>query len=137
MKKKYENNQNLIIISWLFLIIALWSSLTVLNKEIYIYKKISGVLYTDSAMEAVISREDTKLLQKNKYVFINNKKMKIKIVQVNENILRRNKTSYNQVFINIGEKVGSVGEVVSVTAVTKRIKVANIFKIIWEGDNDS
>ncbi|MDO5393192.1 MAG: hypothetical protein Q4F33_01200 [Mycoplasmatota bacterium] len=137
MKKKYENNQNLIIISWLFLIIALWSSLTVLNKEIYIYKKISGVLYTDSAMEVVISREDTKLLQKNKYVFINNKKMKIKIVQVNENILRRNKTSYNQVFINIGEKVGSVGEVVSVTAVTKRIKVANIFKIIWEGDNDS
>lgn len=137
MKKKYENNQNLIIISWLFLIIALWSSLTVLNKEIYIYKKISGVLYTDSAMEVVISREDTKLLQKNKYVFINNKKMKIKIVQVNENILRRNKTSYNQVFINIGEKVGSVGEVVSVTTVTKRIKVANIFKIIWEGDNDS
>lgn len=137
MKKKYENNQNLIIISWLFLIIALWSSLTVLNKEIYIYKKISGVLYTDSAMEVVISREDTKLLQKNKYVFINNKKMKIKIVQVNENILRRNKTSYNQVFINIGEKFGSVGEVVSVTAVTKRIKVANIFKIIWEGDNDS
>lgn len=137
MKKKYENNQNLIIISWLFLIIALWSSLTVLNKEIYIYKKISGVLYTDSAMEVVISREDTKLLQKNKYVFINNKKMKIKIVQVNENILRRNKTSYNQVFINIGEKVGLVGEVVSVTAVTKRIKVANIFKIIWEGDNDS
>jgi len=137
LKKKYENNQNLIIISWLFLIIALWSSLTVLNKEIYIYKKISGVLYTDSAMEVVISREDTKLLQKNKYVFINNKKMKIKIVQVNENILRRNKTSYNQVFINIGEKVGSVGEVVSVTAVTKRIKVANIFKIIWEGDNDS
>lgn len=137
MKKKYENNQNLIIISWLFLIIALWSSLTVLNKEIYIYKKISGVLYTDSAMEVVISREDTKLLQKNKYVFINNKKMKIKIVQVNENILRRNKTSYNQVFINIGEKVGSVGEVFSVTAVTKRIKVANIFKIIWEGDNDS
>lgn len=136
MKKKYENNQNLII-SWLFLIIALWSSLTVLNKEIYIYKKISGVLYTDSAMEVVISREDTKLLQKNKYVFINNKKMKIKIVQVNENILRRNKTSYNQVFINIGEKVGSVGEVFSVTAVTKRIKVANIFKIIWEGDNDS
>lgn len=123
--------------SWLFLIIALWSSLPVLNKEIYIYKKISGVLYTDSAMEVVISREDTKLLQKNKYVFINNKKMKIKIVQVNENILRRNKTSYNQVFINIGEKVGSVGEVVSVTAVTKRIKVANIFKIIWEGDNDS
>lgn len=137
MKKKYENNQNLIIISWLFLIIALWSSLTVLNKEIYIYKKISGVLYTDSAMEVVISREDTKLLQKNKYVFINNKKMKIKIVQVNENILRKNKTSYNQVFINIGEKVGSVGEVVSITAVTKRIKVANIFKIIWEGDNDS
>ena len=137
MKKKYENNQNLIIISWLFLIIALWSSLTVLNKEIYIYKKISGLLYTDSAMEVVISREDTKLLQKNNYVFINNKKMKIKIVQVNENILRRNKTSYNQVFINIGEKVGSVGEVVSVTAVTKRIKVANIFKIIWEGDNDS
>lgn len=135
MKKSYEIFESRIIISWLFVVIVLVVGWLILNKDIYSYKKFSGIMYTDTVLEVVLDREDTKLLQRNKRIFIKDKNKKVEVVQVEKNILKRNKKRYNQVFLEVGKKNGKTGEIVEFTVVEKRIKVKNIFKIIWEGDN--
>lgn len=134
MKKKYENCEWIIISSWLFFIMVLVVGWIVLNKDIYSYKKFSGVLYTDTVLEVILDKEETKLLQRNSRVFIDDKNKKVEVIRVERDILKRKKKNYNQVFLEIGENVGKTGDIVEFTVIEKRMKVKNIFKIIWEGD---
>lgn len=135
MKKKYEKNESIIIISWLFIFIVLVVGWIILNREFYIYKKFSGILYTDTVIEVVLNKEDTKLLQRNKKVFINDSQLKVQIIRIEKNVIKKNNQSYNQVFLEIGKGKGKTGDVVEFTVIEKRIKIRNIFRIIWEGDN--
>lgn len=137
MKKKYEKVDNLIIISWLFLFIVLVIGWIILKEKIYSYKKYSGVLYTDEILEVILSKDDTKLLQRNKEVYILNKKYNIKVSRVEEDILKRDGKKLNQVFLDFSKDLGTTGDVVEFTVIKRRIKGINVFKIIWEGDNNS
>lgn len=134
MKKRYESYEWIIISSWLFLIIVLVIGWIILSKDIYSYQKFSGVLYTDTVLEVILDKEETKLLQRNKKVFIGDRNKKIEVIRVERDILKRKKKNYNQVFLDIGEKNGKTGDIVEFTVIEKRMKVKSIFKIIWEGD---
>lgn len=137
MKKKYEKVDNLIIISWLFLFIVLVVGWIILKEKIYTYKKYAGVLYTDEVLEVMLNKEDTKLLQRNKEVYILNKKYNIKVRRVEEDILKREGKKFNQVFLEFSKDLGTPGDVVEFTVAERRIRGVNIFKIIWEGDDNS
>ncbi len=137
MKKKYEKDETIIIISWIFIFIVIVVGWILLNKEIYVYKKFAGILYTDTALEVTLNKSDTKLIQRNSKIFVENNLKKINIIRVEKDVLKRNNVQYNKVFLDIGKGNGKTGDVVEFSMIEKRVKVANIFKIIWDGDNNN
>lgn len=105
------------------------------NTKFYIYKKFSGVVYKEGVIELLLSNDELKLFYKNVGVFINNKKEKIKIRNINKNVLERKGVSYNQVFLNISfTDMYKVNDVIEISVLSSRDKLINIFKVIWEGD---
>ena len=106
-----------------------------LNKKIFVYKMFSGVVYKNNVIELLLSDDELLLFYKNMNMFIDDNKVKIKIRKVESDVLQRGGVFYNQLFLNIKlNDTYKVNDVVKVSVVQKKMKIFNIFKIIWEGD---
>lgn len=106
-----------------------------LNKKIFVYKIFSGVVYKNNVIELLLSDDELLLFYKNMNMFIDDNKVKIKIRKVESDVLQRGGVFYNQLFLNIKlNDTYKVNDVVKVSVVQKKMKIFNIFKIIWEGD---
>lgn len=135
MKKRYEKSKLVIGISVLLIYFILLFGFYLFNKKIFVYKKFSGVVCKNNAIELLVSKEELKLFYKNTNIFINNKREKIKIVKVEKNILQREGVKYNHIFINVRlSGMYKVNDVVYLSILERKDRVINIFKIIWKGD---
>ena len=106
-----------------------------LNKKIFVYKIFSGVVYKNNVIELLLSDDELLLFYKDMNMFIDDNKVKIKIRKVESDVLQRGGVFYNQLFLNIKlNDTYKVNDVVKVSVVQKKMKIFNIFKIIWEGD---
>lgn len=119
----------------MFLIVVIIFIWFLFNTKFNIYKKFSGVVYKEGVIELIVSDEELKLFYKNVDVFINDKKEKIKIRNINKDILERNGVSYNQVFLEVSfTNMYKVNDVIEISVLSSRDKLIKIFKVIWEGD---
>lgn len=121
--------------SFLFSILIFCFIYYLFNKKIFVYKIFSGVIYKDNVIELFLSDDELLLFYKNMNMFIDDNKVKIKIIKVENDILHRGGVFYNQLFLDVKlNNTYKVNDVVKVSVVRRKMKIFNIFKIIWEGD---
>ena len=101
MKKKYEKNKLIIIICFIFFIIIFLFLLFIFNKKIVVYKNISGVVFSDNIVTFLVDDSELKLFSKNKVFYFCGKRKKIKIKEINKDVLKRNGKNYHYVYLEV------------------------------------
>ena len=133
--KKYEKFSFVLFI-YLFTFILEFIYVIVLfeNKE-YKYEKITAMVVKNNLAIIVISPQNKKLLYKNKYLFINNKKKKYEIVEERNNTIRQGKNKYYEVLIKFKfDKNYKSSDIMSISIKKEKYRMIEIFSLIWDGD---
>ncbi len=133
MKKRYEKNQALftsiflLIISYIIFIDIIFTN--TYNK----YILINASVLNDKVIDTFITNKELKYLKANHYVYINDKKYKRKIEEVNRNILKQNNKFYHEVKVKIDlDKKYKVGDSITIRVMEKKEKLYKIFKSCWK-----
>lgn len=101
--------------------------------KIYKYKEFYCIMSQKNTCLLVIKKKEKKLLYKNSILYIKNKKIKFQIVEDNGIVITKNKEIYNEVLIKLDRNYPGK-ETLNVLLPDKKIKLLEIFKLIWEGD---
>ena len=124
MKKfKYES---IFIYNFIFLIVGLFIIISILNKLIpsYIVTKASIVL--DNTYSAFIDNKTLKQLNKNPYVYIDNKRIKIEIIDTYKKYYK----NYNKVIFKIKKKINN--KELDISIYNNKDDFKKIFFKCWE-----
>lgn len=134
MKKHYEDFRKIIFLFFILVLLILMFSVFICNSKISIYKMFNGVVFNEEHVLFMLGDDELKLFQKNKIIFIENKKIKFSIWKIDENIVEKEKVKYHQVYIKVDiSNMYKVGDILSISIKEKNVKSYEIFKIIWKG----
>lgn len=126
-----RNNFNVISIFILFCFGLFFLFIFSYNYKINEYKEINLVHLNNNKYELVVNKDDLELLNNNKILYINNKKYKYKIIEVNRDIIDRDNLKYSDVKIELDK---SINEDVIVSYIFyKNKRLIDIFRIIYKG----
>lgn len=133
--KNYEKKELIIFFSLIFLIVeALFITYLFISKE-YHYEKLSGIVLKDNLIIVVASDTERKNINNNTFFFIDSKKVKFKLVEDKGVVMTKEKKKYYELIINVKfDKKYKVNDLINISIKTKKIRLIEIFKIIWEGD---
>lgn len=132
MKKKYENYGCVVFSFLVFIIMIVFVLFFLGNKRIILFKSFSGVVFSDNCLVLILNDSQLKLFQKNKTIYIENKKKNFKIKKIEKNILERDGEKYNQVFFEVNfTDLYKVNDVLNVSVMEKNVRSLYIFRIIW------
>lgn len=135
MKKNYDNFSKVLIVFFIFLMVVLTIIIFLINKKIVLYKVFNGVVYNEDIIVLVLSDSELKLFNKNKKIFIKNKKNSFEIIKIDKDVLEREGKKYNQVYIKTNiSNMHKVNDVIDISIMEKSVSSLKIFSIIWEGD---
>ena len=135
VKKKYENYGCVVFSFLVFIIMIVFVLLFLGNKRIILFKSFSGVVFSDNCLVLILNDSQLKLFQKNKTIYIENKKKNFKIKKIEKNILERDGEKYNQVFFEVNfTDLYKVNDVLNVSVMEKNVRSLYIFRIIWGSD---
>lgn len=135
MKKKYENYGCVVFSFLVFIIMIVFVLFFLGNKRIILFKSFSGVVFSDNCLVLILNDSQLKLFQKNKTIYIENKKKNFKIKKIEKNILERDGEKYNQVFFEVNfTDLYKVNDVLNVSVMEKNVRSLYIFRIIWGSD---
>ena len=133
--KKYEKCS--LVISMciiIFIIEVIFTFLLITTKE-YKYKKINGVVVKDNLVDIVIPSKEKNIIYKNKYLYLNDKKIKFKIVEEKKNVYKHNKEKYHELLVSYKfDKKYKTSDILSISIKKEKYRLIEIFKLIWEGD---
>ena len=133
--KKYEKFS--LVISMciiIFIIEVIFTFLLITTKE-YKYKKINGVVVKDNLVDIVIPSKEKNIIYKNKYLYLNDKKIKFKIVEEKKNVYKHNKEKYHELLVSYKfDKKYKTSDILSISIKKEKYRLIEIFKLIWEGD---
>lgn len=135
MKLRNYEKRELII----FFIIVLFINILIIVFFSYFYKipnycLINGIVFKDNLLEIMILEEDMNLIYDNGFIYIKNKKVKYKISSVLTSILVKDKKKYNLVYIECLLDGVKERDVVDLVFIRNRIRLIEIFKLIFKGD---
>ena len=133
MKKKYEKKQALFT-SIFFLIISYIIFIDIIFTNTYNkYILMNANIVNDKIIDTFITSKELKYLKANHYIYINDKKYKRKIEEVNRNILKQNNKTYHEVKIKVDlNKKYKVGDSITIRVIEKKEKLYKIFKSCWK-----
>ena len=103
------------------------------SNKFYKYKEFYCIMSQKNTCLLVIKKKEKNLLYKNSILYIKNKKIKFQIVEDNGIVITKNKEIYNEVLIKLNRNYPGK-ETLNVLLPDKKIKLLEIFKLIWEGD---
>lgn len=133
--KNYEKNSLIIAIGVFTLILEIIFFTVLINKKIYSYNKMSGIIMKNNIVIVVLDKEELFNLHKNVYVYHNNKRIKFKIEKNNGAIISKGNNKYYEVLIKLKlPKNYKSNDLVELTIKNKKIISIKIFKLIWDGD---
>ena len=125
-----RNNFNVISIFIIFIIDLFVLFIFSYNYKIKEYKEFNLIHLNNNKYELIVNKKDLELLNSNKNIYINNKKYRYKIVEVNRNIISRDDKKYNDLKLELDK---SINEDIVVSYIFYRDnRLINIFKIIYK-----
>ena len=133
--KNYEKTTLIKIIIIIFaLLIIIFLTFTI-NHKIFTYKTINGIVIKKNTLLIVISKKQQEIIDKNTYMYLNNKKTKYNILEVRKDSIKKGKDKYNEIIINCKfDKSYKTNDVINLQLKDKKIRIIEMFKLIWEGD---
>lgn len=136
MKVRNYEKKTLIYILLIFLILLEIIILILFYKnKINIYENIPGVVVKDNLVVLIVNDKTKKIIYKNTLLYLNNKKIKYEIIEDRGYVLKRNKEKYSEILISFKfDKNYKVNDSLQLMFKKKKIRIIEIFKIIWEGD---
>ena len=135
---KVRNYEKKILINFLLIFLVLLEIIVFILCFIYkmnVYENISGIVLKDDLVVLIVNNETKKNIYKNILLYLNNKKIKYEIVEDRGYILKRNKEEYSEILISFKfDKNYKVNDSLQLMLKKEKIRIIEIFKIIWEGD---
>lgn len=93
--KKFNNFEKYFLYNFIFIFMWLSIMINVLNKDIPIFKVVQGELIDKNTYSIFVNNKTLKRLEKNPYIYVKNKKIKIEIVDIYKKYYKK----YNKVII--------------------------------------
>lgn len=135
---KVRNYEKKILINFLLIFLVLLEIIVFILCFIYkmnVYENISGIVLKDDLVVLIVNNGTKKNIYKNTLLYLNNKKIKYEIVEDRGYILKRNKEEYSEILISFKfDKNYKVNDSLQLMLKKEKIRIIEIFKIIWEGD---
>lgn len=133
--KKYEQQSFVIFACVLILILEIIFVITIYKHKEYKYEKLTATVIKDNLVVLVISSNTKKVLYKNKYLYLNDKKKKYKIIEEKQSVIKKGKKKYYEVLINYKfDKQYKTSDIMFISIKKEKYRIIEIFKLIWDGD---
>ena len=125
-----KNNFNVISIFIMFIIGLFILLIISCNYKIKEYKEFNLIHLNTNKYELIVNKNDLELLNNNKAIYINNRKYRYKIIEVNRDIIKRDDKKYSEVKISLDK---SINEDIIVSYIFyKNNRLIDIFRIIYK-----
>jgi hypothetical protein len=125
-----KNNFNVISIFIIFIIGLFILLIISCNYKIKEYKEFNLIHLNNNKYELIVNKKDLELLNKNKVIYINNRKYRYKVIEVNRDIIKRDDKKYSEVKISLDK---SINEDIIVSYIFyKNNRLIDIFRIIYK-----
>ena len=99
------------------------------------YYVIYGVVQHEGLIEAIVNDREVTIYNKNgNYIYVDNKRIKVKSSKVIKNILKEENSNYHDLLINCSLKNKKDGDSVKIVLRDRQISLGEIFKVIKDGD---
>lgn len=131
----YEKSYGLNFFILIFLILGLILLGYTIFYKINSYYVIYGVVQHEGLIEAIVNDRDVTIYNKNgNYIYVDNKRIKVKSSKVIKNILKEEDSNYHDLLINCSLKNKKDGDSVKIVLRDRQISLGEIFKVIKDGD---
>lgn len=131
----YEKSYGLNFFILIFLILGLILLGYTIFYKINSYYVIYGVVQHEGLIEAIVNDRDVTIYNKNgNYIYVDNKKIKVKSSKVIKNVLKEDDSNYHDLLINCSLKNKKDGDSVKIVLRDRQISLGEIFKVIKDGD---
>lgn len=131
----YEKSYGLNFFILIFLILGLILLEYTIFYKINSYYVIYGVVQHEGLIEAIVNDRDVTIYNKNgNYIYVDNKKIKVKSSKVIKNVLKEDDSNYHDLLINCSLKNKKDGDSVKIVLRDRQISLGEIFKVIKDGD---
>ena len=125
-----KNNFNVISIFIIFIIGLFILLIISCNYKINEYKEFNLIHLNNNKYELIVNRKDLELLNNNKVIYINNRKYRYKIIEVNRDIIKRDDKKYSEVKISLDKSIN--GDIIVSYIFYKNNRLIDIFRIIYK-----
>ena len=131
----YEKSYGLNFFILIFLILGLILLGYTIFYKINSYYVIYGVVQHEGLIEAIVNDREVTIYNKNgNYIYVDNKRIKVKSSKVIKNILKEDDSNYHDLLINCSLKNKKDGDSVKIVLRYRQISLGEIFKVIKDGD---
>ena len=135
-KKSYENLTLPKLLILLVFLMEIIFFLILKNYKIYNYKKYDCIVTNKNICLLIINKKEKNILYKNSSLYLENKLKKYKILEDNDVIINKGRKKYNEVLISYKLNNSKTNDVLKIVFQNKKESLINIFKLIWDGDNN-
>lgn len=133
--RNYEKKMSVYFLLLVLIIIEIIILVTINITKIYIYESINGIVIKDDLVVLIVNNKTKKNIYKNTSLYFNNKRLKYEVVEDRGYVLKRNKEKYSELLIRFKfNRKYKVNDSLQLVFKNKKIRIIEIFKIIWEGD---
>lgn len=131
----YEKSYGLNFFILIFLLLGLILLGYTIFYKINSYYVIYGVVQHEGLIEAIVNDRDVTIYNKNgNYIYVDNKRIKVKSSKVIKNVLKEEDSNYHDLLINCSLKNKKDGDSVKIVLRDRQISLGEIFKVIKDGD---
>lgn len=127
MKNKYEDFKISIFLIIVLLIIEAILIIILINNKLSIYYVFNGIIYKDKCIQILVDDAELKIINSNKALYFKNKKHFYEVIDIDRDIIN----NYNLISLKVNID-GRVNDIVSISVFSNRIRVIEMFKIIWK-----
>lgn len=131
--RNYERKDLIIFLIILLLGFELISIIVLLTIKTNKYFKISGIVIKDNLIFVIVNKDERKIIYSDKVLYFNNERYKYNIVEDRGIVMKKNNENYYQLVLEFKLKNMKANDVVEIVFTKERMRLIEIFKIIWEG----
>ncbi len=131
--RNYERKDLIIFLIILLLGFELISIIVLLTIKTNKYFKISGIVIKDNLIFVIVNKDERRIIYSDKVLYYDNKRYKYNIVEDRGIVMKKNNENYYQLVLEFKLKNMKANDVVEIVFTKERMRLIEIFKIIWEG----
>ena len=131
--RNYERKDLIIFLIILLLGFELISIIVLLTIKTNKYFKISGIVIKDNLIFVIVNKDERRIVYSDKVLYYNNKRYKYNIVEDRGIVMKKSNENYYQLVLEFKLKNMKANDVVEIVFIKERMRLIEIFKIIWEG----